>query len=420
MKLVRFLCACAFAGGSLLSAQGTHDAPLPTSLATLVDEAEANNSQITSVEDAWKASTHVAQQANALPDPQLTFQSFSVGSPKPLAGFSNSEFAYVSFGASQDLPYPGKLKLRGEVAQRESATQMASVKVVRSSVSEQVKLLYLQIAYSTAAIAYLDRIDSLLRSVIQDALSQYSLGRGSQSAVIKAQMERTQILRQDTMHNQELWRAQARLKQLLHRSQDSSDIYPEAMTLTPFAIDLQELQSQLRFSNPALLADVDAVEKQKAQLESAKRSKKPDFNVGYDFQLTGEGYRNRYLFSANIRLPNRSRVEGEIAEAAEQEVRSRHEMDADVQQKLAELQEEYITVTGTSELLNEYKEGLIPQAEAVFHSEQSAYQSNKQELGPVLSALLDILTLESDYQQALLDHESALVRIETLTGRTIR
>jgi len=56
----------------------------------------------------------------------------------------------------------------------------------------------------------------------------------------------------------------------------------------------------------------------------------------------------------------------------------------------------------------------------VFHSEQSAYQSNKQELGPVLSALLDILTLESDYQQALLDHESAIVRIETLTGRTIR
>jgi len=28
----------------------------------------------------------------------------------------------------------------------------------------------------------------------------------------------------------------------------------------------------------------------------------------------------------------------------------------------------------------------------------------------VLSALLDILTLESDYQQALLDHEAALVR----------
>jgi len=51
--------------------------------------------------------------------------------------------------------------------------------------------------------------------VIKDALSQYALGKGSQSAVIKAQMERTQILRQDTMHNQNLWQAQARLKKLL-------------------------------------------------------------------------------------------------------------------------------------------------------------------------------------------------------------
>jgi hypothetical protein len=38
----------------------------------------------------------------------------------------------------------------------------------------------------------------------------------------------------------------------------------------------------------------------------------------------------------------------------------------------------------------------------------------------VLSSLLDIMTLEGDYQQTLLDHEAALVRIETLTGRTIR
>jgi hypothetical protein len=77
-------------------------------------------------------------------------------------------------------------------------------------------------------------------------------------------------------------------------------------------------------------------------------------------------------------------------------------------------------VTSTAELLKEYQEGLIPQAEAVFHSEQSAYQSNKQELAPALTALLDIITLGSDYQQVLLDHEAALVRIEALTGRTIR
>jgi len=420
VKLKQLICVVALAGSRLLSAQGGHDAQLPTSLATLLREADANNSQIAAADDAWRASTHVEAQVSALPAVEITFQSFSVGSPKPLAGFSNSEFAYVSLGAAQELPYPGKLRLRGEVAHREMETNKAGVAVTRSSVEEQTKLLYLQIAYSTSAIAYLDRIDSLLRSVIQDALSQYALGKGSQSAVIKAQMERTQILRQDTMHNQELWQAQARLKQLLHRAQDSPDIYPDPLAATPFAIDSQELQNQLRVSNPTLMVDAHVVGKQKAQLASAKRESQPDFNVGYAFQITGDDYRNRYMFSANMRLPNRRRVEAEIAQAVEMETRARHEMDSDVQQKLADLQEQYVAVKSTAELLNEYKEGLIPQAEAVFHSEQSAYQLNKQELGPVLSALLDILTLESDYQQALLDHETALVRIETLTGRTIR
>jgi cobalt-zinc-cadmium efflux system outer membrane protein len=420
VKLKQMMCAAIFIGCRLLSAQGGHEAPLPTSLATLLAEAGAKNSQVASAEDAWRASAHVEKLATALPDPVITLQSFSIGSPKPFAGFSNSEFVYVSLGASQELPYPGKLRLRGEVAHREMETQKAGVAVTRSLVAEQVKLLYLQIAYSTSAIAYLDRIDSLLQSVTKDALSQYALGKGSQSAVIKAQMERTQILRQDTMHNQELWQAQARLKQLLHRTQDSPDIYPDPLAATTFAADPQELRNQLRSGNPTLLMDASAVDKQKAQLASAKRSVKPDFNVGYAFQITGDDHRNRYMFSAEIRLPNRRRVEAEIAQAMELETRARHEMDSDVQQKLADLQEQYIAVKSTAELLNEYKEGLIPQAEAVFHSEQSAYQSNKQELGPVLSALLDILTLESDYQQALLDHEAALVRIETLTGRTIR
>ena len=420
MKLKLLLCAVAFAGCKMVSAQGGHDVTLPTSLATLLREADANNSKIVSAVDAWRSSTHAEKLVSSLPAPEISFQSFSVGSPKPLAGFSNSEFAYVSLGASQELPYPGKLRLRGEAAHREMETQMAGVAVTRSSVAEQVKLLYLRIAYSTAAIAYLRRIDSLLQSVIQDALSQYSLGKGSQSAVIKAQMERTQILRQDTMHNQNLWQAEARLKQLLHRAQDSSDILPDPLTTTPFMIDPQELQGQLRTNNPTLMVDAHAVDKQKAQLASAKRDGRPDFNIGYAFQLTGEGYRNRYLFSADIRLPNRRRVEAEIAQAAEQETRARHEMDSDVQEKLAAFQEQYIAVKSTTELLNEFKEGLIPQAEAVFHSEQSAYQSNKQELASVLAALLDILTLDNDYQQALLDHETAIVRIETLTGRTIR
>jgi outer membrane protein TolC len=91
-----------------------------------------------------------------------------------------------------------------------------------------------------------------------------------------------------------------------------------------------------------------------------------------------------------------------------------------MQQQLAEVQKQYVAATTTEKLLKEYQEGLIPQSQAVLRSEEAAYQSNKQQFAPVLSSLLDVLSFEHDYQQALLDHEIALAHLETLTGATIR
>ena len=53
-----------------------------------------------------------------------------MGSPRPFAGFSNSDFAYLGFGVSQDLPYPGKLKLKGEAAQQDAAVGREKLEAV--------------------------------------------------------------------------------------------------------------------------------------------------------------------------------------------------------------------------------------------------------------------------------------------------
>ncbi|HEY1743557.1 MAG TPA: TolC family protein [Granulicella sp.] len=393
---------------------------MPTPVAQLIAEAEANNTQISAADHSWKAATHVAQQVTTLPDPQFTVQQFSVGSPKPFAGFSNSDFAYIGLGASQDLPYPGKLRLKGEIANREADTQHAQADVLRSSIAEQIKLVYLRLAYLDATLAILYQNDAVLQPLIQSGLSRYSVGQGSQADVLKAQIEHTKILREVTMHHQEMGQLQADLKQLLHRSQDTEDILPEQLAASSLRYTSEELQALVQSHNPAVHRDATAVQKQDAQLKSAQRDGKPDFNVGYMFQQTGSGYRDYYQLSLNMRLPRRKRVEGEIAEATERLSQSKQELDSQTQQQLAEVQKEYIAVTSTEELLKEYQEGLIPQANAAFHSEEAAYQSDKQQFAPVLSSLLDVLSFEHDYQQALFDHETALAHLETLTGATLR
>jgi outer membrane protein, heavy metal efflux system len=393
---------------------------MPTPLATLISEAQSSNTQLSAADHAWKAATHVAQQVTTLPDPQFTVQSFSVGSPKPFAGFSNSDFAYIGFGASQELPYTGKLRLKGEVANREADLQQTQADLLRSSITDQLKVLYLRLAYLDTTLSILGRNDAVLKPLIETGLFRYSLGQGSQADVLKAQIEHTKILREVTMHHREMGQLQAGLKELLHRSQTAPDIIPEPLSPTPLQRTADELQNLVLAHNPAVSVETAGVHKQDAQLKSAQREGKPDFNVGYMFQQTGGGYRDYYMLTVSMRLPRRKRVEAGIAEATESLERSKQELDSQVQQQLAEVQKQYIAVTNTAELLTEYQDGLLPQAQAAFRAEQTTYQSGKQAFAPVLSSLLDVLTFEHDYQQALLDHETALARLETLTGAQLR
>ncbi len=163
----------------------------PTPLSTLLVEAESGNSQIAAANDTWQASTHMSPQVSTLPDPQFSFQSFSVGSPKPGAGFSNSDFAYLGFGASQALPYPGKFRLKGEVASRKADMAGAQVGVVKANVAQQIKLLYLRLAYLQQTLAILNHTSAVLGPLVQNALSHYSLGEGSEAGILKAQLQRT-------------------------------------------------------------------------------------------------------------------------------------------------------------------------------------------------------------------------------------
>ena len=98
-----------FVLATVLSANGQEPlASSPAPLPQLLAEAEANNPRISAADHGARAARLMAPQVTTLPDPKFTYQQFSVGSPKPLAGYTDSDFAYIGMGAAQELPYPGK------------------------------------------------------------------------------------------------------------------------------------------------------------------------------------------------------------------------------------------------------------------------------------------------------------------------
>ncbi|MGF7183697.1 TolC family protein [Tunturiibacter psychrotolerans] len=163
-------------------------ASTPTPLPQLLAEAGANNPQISAADHRVRAARQLAPQVATLPDPKFTYQQFSVGSPKPFAGYTNSDFAYIGVGTSQELPYPGKLRARGTVAERDADTKQAEVEVTKTSIADTVKADYLQLAYLQQTLGILRQNEAVLDQLIQDATAHYQVGQGMQQDVLQAQV----------------------------------------------------------------------------------------------------------------------------------------------------------------------------------------------------------------------------------------
>jgi len=283
-----------------------------------------------------------------------------------------------------------------------------------------VKADYLQLAYLQQTLGILRQNEAVLDQLIQDATAHYQVGQGMQQDVLEAQVNRTKIVREITMHHQQMGQLQAHLKGLLNRDQQSPDIVTEDLAETPLQLASGDLLALVKKNNPQVQVDASAIQEQDAQVASAKRESKPDFELGYMYQNTDRKYRDYYMLTFDVRFPRKKRVNAEVAEAQEKLIASQHTLDAHLAQQLSQVQQLYVQATSDAEQLKEYREGLVPQSDAAYRATLSAYASNKDQFTHVLSYFTDLLNLKLDYAQTLLDHETALAHLESLTGATLR
>jgi len=403
---------------ALLAGIALPAADLPTPLSTLLDEAARSNPDIQATRLGWQAATQVPSQVSTLPDPQVTLQHFSVGSPRPFAGYSNSDFAYVGFGISQDLPYPGKLKLRGEAAQQDAAISRNKLEAVRRSVLQQVKEAYYQIAYVQQTLEVLDRNGKLLEQVEKIADARYRVGEGSQQDILKSQLERTKLLR-EVAHHRELMRTQqALLRKLLNRPPDSPEILTQPLVETPLVYTPDQLLAKIRSENPEVAGQQEMVKKQSLQVEIARKDRYPDFSVQYMWQHTADPFRDYYMLSFSARIPiyRRRKLNPQTTQAVEELNRCRREYESQVQTAYFDLRNQYIAAETASQMLKIYREGLIPQALATYQAGLTSYQSGGIDFETLFSSFLDVLNFDGEYWKTLMEHETALARIEQITG----
>jgi outer membrane protein TolC len=174
--------------------------------------------------------------------------------------------------------------------------------------------------------------------------------------------------------------------------------------------------------NPEISGAKEMVEKQKLQIDLAHKDFYPDFNVQYMWQRTDPAqFRAYYMLSVGIKVPiYRSRKQRpELAEAEADLNRARSEQELQTQQVALEVRIEFDTVEKTGELLKIYSDGLLPQTRAEFQAGLASYQNNRADFQGLLTSFLDVLHLDEEYWQSFSDRETALARIEELTGLSL-
>src|SRR5882762_4238908 len=193
-----------------------------------------NNPEIQAARSRFEAATKRPSQAGTLPEPTVNYTNLGVGHPfsRPNA----SEFSYQGFGVSQDLPFPGKLALASEEAKREAEGVQQNYRAVVLDVTARLKVAYYEWLTVNKAIELTRKHGNLLSRFEEIARNRYTVGKGLQQDVLKAQLEVSTLEQQLAMLDEKRKRAEAEIASLLAvpavALRSPSEVQPSSLSLT--------------------------------------------------------------------------------------------------------------------------------------------------------------------------------------------
>ena len=383
----------------------------------LLEEVRFSNPRLKAARSRWDAATKRPSQEGTLPDPRVSVRNFGVGRPVSTLNTSN----FVSLGVSQEIPFPGKLKLRKNVALEEARAEEQRYRQLELDVLSQVKLHYYDYYYFAKALETVAKDRDLLKKFVKIAEVRYAVGKGTQQDILRAQLELTLLRDREEVFRQERDSAVAAINTLLDRSPDDPLGPPAELEQAPFPTEVTELYQQAQQHSPALRAQEHEVSRNAAALNLSRKGYRPDFRVGFEWQHTGSMFRDYYVAAFEAKIPlyfwrkQRLRVE----EAASKLVEARHTYQARTRDLLFQIKDHYLMARAADRLVSLYKTAIIPQATLALESAISAYEVGSADFLTLISAATILLYYELEYYKQLAAYQQTLARLEPAVGKTL-
>nr|MBA3315112.1 TolC family protein [Planctomycetaceae bacterium] len=218
-------------------------------------------------------------QVTALDDPMLgeKFWTSPAHSPQTASGRMVN-----SLSISQQVPWPDKLRVRGEVAEQDAKMALTRLAGEELSTVERVRLAYYDLYFYGRAIEITHENEDLLEKLVEFAEIRYRTG-GSQQDVIRVQVERDKLDNQLIEYQLKLSQTQADLAALLHASPEIRPLAAETISLPPVPETLDRLYELSARCRPELREKLHQIVRDQRKRELARLNYVPDLNAGFDW-----------------------------------------------------------------------------------------------------------------------------------------
>lgn len=384
----------------------------------VVRAALAKNPEAQSALHAIEALQHKVPQAQALPDPTVAVG--WAGNLTPFSIMSGDASSYRGVTVSEQFPYPGKLKLQGAMAGKDVEAAQADYDAIGRRVTAGLKAAYYDYFYFDKAIQATNQNKELLEKLSKIAEAQYRVGKGMQQDVLRSQVEVTMLLEKLTMLEQQRATAQARINAFLQQSPETPLAPAAEVQPANIRYSLEELYALAAEHDTTAARSAKMIDRGRLGVALAERQYRPDFGVSYMYQQrAAQQDMNGFTFSVNIPVFYKTKQRQAVAEAGE-DLRSAEKMrDNRLNEVRFELKQQYLAAQAAERLLSLYSKGVVPQSSLALESSMAAYRVGKVDFLSLIANFTTLLSYETDYYRQLADYQTAIARMESLTGISI-
>ena len=383
-----------------------------------IRHALTQNPDIQAARKQVEATAFRVPQASSLQDPMFKMTTY----PEPVQTAAGQQ--ELMLNVSQQFPWFGKLRAQADVAEFSTNVARAQLAAVELLVIEDVKRAYYELYFVQRSIRITEADRTLLVNLTKIADSKYRTGTVSQQDVLRAQLEVSNLESQLIRLRQELQSAQARLTRQLHISPDTPVLALEQLPAEQIPADLQLLYAKATGARPELHAQLAAIQRDRNAVERARLNYYPDPTLGLTWIDTatagispGANGRDAVLLGVGFNMPiYRKRIEAAVREAEAQTVADTRRYDSLKDRTEEQVKDLFVRAQSQQELLQLFREDIIPKADQTLRVSSSAYQQGEVDFLQLIDNWRQLLKFQLSEQRLQSQLRQTLASLERVVG----